>query len=49
MSRSFLEKFSISGSEEQVPTELLDGLELYEKHLRKQIDSMPHLKVGSNK
>jgi hypothetical protein len=40
MSRTFLEKFSVSGSEEHVPTELLDGLELYEKHLRKQIDSM---------
>ena len=39
MARGFLEKFSSSGMDESVPTELLDGLSLYENNLRKQVES----------
>ena len=40
MARGFLENFSSSGMQEHVPTELLDGLSLYETNLRKQVESI---------
>jgi len=40
MARGFLEKFSSSGMDESVPTELLDGLSLYENNLRKQVEKL---------
>jgi hypothetical protein len=39
MTRALLQKLSVSGMDENVPPELLDGLGLYETHLRKQVDS----------
>src|SRR5579859_1778116 len=39
MARVFLEKLSSSGMDGSVPTELLDGLSLYENHLQKQVES----------
>jgi hypothetical protein len=38
--RGYLQKVSTGGNE-SVPTELIDGLSLYEKHLRKQVTSTP--------
>jgi hypothetical protein len=43
MARGFLEKLANSGPmDDRVPSELVDGLALYEKDLRKQVDSSSH-------
>lgn len=39
MARGFLEKFYTSEAEESVPTQLIDGLGMYENNLRKQVES----------
>ena len=53
MARGFLERFSVSGMNENVPPELLDGLALYETHLKKQVDrilpSINHLTIEYDK
>jgi hypothetical protein len=41
LARGFLEKLANTGPmDERVPSELVDGLALYEKDLRKQVDSI---------
>ena len=49
MARGFLEKLANTGPiDERVPSELVDGLALYENDLRKQVDSNPPVNSRSN-
>jgi hypothetical protein len=38
MARTFLQKFDSLGLDETVPPELIDGLQLYENHLKSHLD-----------
>lgn len=40
LARGFLERISSSDLDEAIPPELIDGLALYESHLKKQVDSI---------